>query len=82
MTKETNNNEAKDWLLAGVFTVTLGAVLAALFYYLDDLMAGLFIIVVLSIMMSVFYFLEKNEKKQSSKQPALNQEHHNDKRNE
>src|SRR5690554_4650665 len=57
MTKETNNNEAqatekmqnvKDWLLAGVFTVTLGAVLAALFYYLEDLIAGLFIITVFS----------------------------------
>jgi len=53
MTKETNNNEAqateemlniKGWLLAGVFTVTLWAVLAALFYYLGDLRAGLFII--------------------------------------
>jgi len=57
MTKETNNNEAqatekmqnvKDWLLAGVFTVTLWIVLAALFYYLEDLMAGLFIITVFS----------------------------------
>ena len=80
MTKETNNNEAqateemlniKGWLLAGVFTVTLWAVLAALFYYLKDLIAGLFVITVLSIMMSGTYFYSKN-----------NQEHHNDKRNE
>lgn len=81
MTKETNNNEAqateemlniKGWLLAGVFTVTLWAVLAALFYYLEDLIAGLFVITVLSIMMSgTYFFYSKN-----------NQEHHNDKRNE
>lgn len=80
MTKETNNNEAqaaekmlniKGWLLAGVFTVTLWAVLAALFYYLKDLIAGLFVITVLSIMMLGTYFYSKN-----------NQEHHNDKRNE
>jgi len=68
MTKEANNNEAKDWLLAGAFTVTLGAVLAALFYYLEDLIAGLFIIALLLIMMSGTYFIQKN-----------NQEHHKDK---
>lgn len=58
--------ELKDWLLAGVFTVTLWAALAALFYYLEDLIAGLVVVLlfitVSSITMSGFYFLEKKRK--------------------
>jgi len=90
MTKETNNNEAqttekmqnvKDWLLAGVFSVTLWAVLAALFYFLDDLKAGLVVLllfIAVSFVLLLFatvsavvvpgFFLEKKRKNNRAKQ--------------